>query len=539
MQSIFIQFICLISIVLGLVTLASKLRLAYPIVLVLGGLALSFVAPFSNITIDPELVFLIFLPPLLYEAAWQVSWKEFWKWRGLIVGFAFPIVILTSCAIAVVSSAIIPGFTLALGFLLGGIISPPDAVSATTIMRQVNVPKSMVSLVEGESLLNDASALIVFRFALAAVLTGQFQFQEAAVNFVFVILIGILIGLVIGLIFYGIHRLLPTTSSIEIVLTLVTPYCMYYFAEHFHVSGVLAVVSGGLLLSSKRNSLLSYRSRVEGLNVWNNLVFIFNGLIFLLIGLELPFVTRQLGTNSLGSAIWYGLLISFVLIVTRLLCTLGTSVLMRFMSRWIAVTDPNPGWRGPLIFGWAGMRGVVSLASALSIPILAQAGQPFPYRDLILFITFIVILITLVFQGLTLPWLIRKVNLKDKFTLIPEQQQELIIQKKLALASLRFLAEKYSEERSRNEHLDNLFSKLEIDLKFFERELEESNLTRQNSLKRYQSIYLEVLERQRELLNKMNRRAEFDEELLRKYLLLTDVEEFKIREIGVQESGTE
>lgn len=200
MQSIFIQFICLISIVLGLVTLASKLRLAYPIVLVLGGLALSFVAPFSNITIDPELVFLIFLPPLLYEAAWQVSWKEFWKWRGLIVGFAFPIVILTSCAIAVVSSAIIPGFTLALGFLLGGIISPPDAVSATTIMRQVNVPKSMVSLVEGESLLNDASALIVFRFALAAVLTGQFQFQEAAVNFVFVILIGILIGLVIGLI---------------------------------------------------------------------------------------------------------------------------------------------------------------------------------------------------------------------------------------------------------------------------------------------------------------------------------------------------
>lgn len=181
MQSIFIQYICLISIVLGLITLANKLRLAYPIVLVLGGLALSFVAPFSNITINPELVFLIFLPPLLYEAAWQVSWKEFWKWRGLIIGFAFPIVILTSCAIAVVSSAIIPGFTLALGFLLGGIISPPDAVSATTIMRQVNVPKSMVSLVEGESLLNDASALIVFRFALAAVLTGQFQLQEATV----------------------------------------------------------------------------------------------------------------------------------------------------------------------------------------------------------------------------------------------------------------------------------------------------------------------------------------------------------------------
>ncbi|MBN3961681.1 Na+/H+ antiporter [Nostoc sp. NMS8] len=539
MQDIFIQYICLILIILGLVMIANKLRLAYPIVLVLGGLALSFIAPFSNITINPELVFLIFLPPLLYEAAWQVSWKEFWKWRGLIIGFAFPIVILTSCVIAVVSNALIPGFTLAMGFLLGGIISPPDAVSATTIMRRVNVPKSLVSLVEGESLLNDASSLIVFRFALAAVLTGQFQFQAAAVNFVFVILTGIAIGLVVGLIFYGIHRLLPTTSSIEIVLTLVTPYCMYYAAEHFHCSGVLAVVSGGLLLSSKRDRFLSYQSRIESVNVWANLVFVLNGLIFLLIGLELPFVVRQLGNISLGSAVGYGLIIAIVLIGTRLLCTLGTSVLMRVMSRFITVSDPNPGWRGPLIFGWVGMRGVVSLASALSVPLLTQAGQPFPYRELILFITFIVILITLVFQGLTLPWLIRTVNLKDRFTLIPEQHQQIIIQKKLALASLRFLEEKYSEERARNEHLDNLFSKLEIDLKVFDRELSESNLAWQNSLKDYQSIYLEVLERRRDLLNKMNRRAEFDEALLRKYLLLTDVEEFRVREIGAQESGTE
>ncbi|MEI1376351.1 Na+/H+ antiporter [Nostoc sp. UHCC 0926] len=539
MQDIFIQYIFLILIILGLVMIANKLRLAYPIVLVLGGLALSFIAPFSNITINPELVFLIFLPPLLYEAAWQVSWKEFWKWRGLIIGFAFGIVILTSCVIAVVSSALIPGFTLAMGFLLGGIISPPDAVSATTIMRGVNVPKSLVSLIEGESLLNDASSLIVFRFALAAVLTGQFQFQAAAVNFVFVILTGIAIGLVVGLIFYGIHRLLPTTSSIEIVLTLVTPYCMYYAAEHFHCSGVLAVVSGGLLLSSKRDRFLSYQSRIESVNVWANLVFVLNGLIFLLIGLELPFVVRQLGNISLGSAVGYGLIIAIVLIGTRLLCTLGTSVLMRVMSRFITVSDPNPGWRGPLIFGWVGMRGVVSLASALSVPLLTQAGQPFPYRELILFITFIVILITLVFQGLTLPWLIRTVNLRDRFTLIPEQKQEIIIQKKLAQASLQFLEEKYSGERARNEHLDNLFSKLEINLKFFDRQLEESNFAWQNSLKGYQSIYLEVLERRRDLLNKMNRRAEFDEALLRKYLLLTDVEEFRVREIGAQESGTE
>ena len=165
MQSIFIQYVYLILIILALVMIANKLRVAYPIVLVLGGLALSFSRIFSDITIDPELIFFIFLPPLLYEAAWQVSWKEFWKWRRVITSFAFPIVIITSCVVAFASYALIPGFTLALGFLLGGIISPPDAVSATTIMHQVKVPKSLLSIIEGESLLNDASSLIVFRFA--------------------------------------------------------------------------------------------------------------------------------------------------------------------------------------------------------------------------------------------------------------------------------------------------------------------------------------------------------------------------------------
>ncbi|MGH7452162.1 MAG: cation:proton antiporter, partial [bacterium] len=259
MQNLFVEYVYLILIILALVMLANKLRLAYPIVLVLGGLVLSFTSAFSHVTIDPELVFFVFLPPLLYEAAWQISWKEFWKWRRVITSFAFPIVIITSSVIAFVSSELIPGFTLALGFLLGGIISPPDAISATTIMRQVKVPKSLVSIAEGESLLNDASSLIVFRFALAAVITGQFHFQAAATGFVLVVFMGIFVGLLVGIIFYAIHRWLPTTTSIEIVLTLVTPYCMYYFAEHFHFSGVLAVVSGGLFLSSKRQSVLTYQ----------------------------------------------------------------------------------------------------------------------------------------------------------------------------------------------------------------------------------------------------------------------------------------
>jgi monovalent cation/hydrogen antiporter len=530
MQGNFIQFIFLILLILALVMLANKLKLAYPIVLVLGGLVLSFTSAFSHITIDPDLVFFIFLPPLLYEAAWQTSWKEFWRWRRIITSFAFPIVIITSCVVAFVSSQLIPGFTLALGFLLGGIISPPDAISATTIMRRLKVPKSLMTIIEGESLLNDASSLIVFRFALAAVITGEFHFRQAALSFILVIVMGILIGLLIGFIFYAIHRWLPTTSSIEIVLTLVTPYCMYYAAEHFHFSGVLAVVSGGLLLSSRRQSMLSYRSRIEGVNVWTNIVFVLNGLIFFLIGLQLPSITRQLGDVSLSRAIGYGLAISFVLILARMLCAFGAVLFTRFMSHFITVADPNPGWKTPIIFGWAGMRGVVSLAAALSVPVIIAGDQAFPNRNLILFITFIVILVTLVFQGLTLPWLIRKVNMEDRFALMPERKQEIVIQKKMAQYSLKYLEEKYGGDGAKNEHVKNLYARLNSEFQFFSRHLESNGDGVGNEFGNFQQFYLELLNYQRDLLNKMNHHMEFDEELIRKYLSLIDLEEFKLRE---------
>ena len=530
MQTIFIQYVFLILIILALVMVANKIRVAYPIILVLGGLLLSFTSFFARITIDPEAVFFIFLPPLLYEAAWQTSWKEFWRWRRVIMSFAFPIVIITSCVVAFMSRAIIPGFTLALGFLLGGIVSPPDAISATTIMRNVKVPKSHLSIVEGESLLNDASSLIVFRFALAAIVTGQFQIRQAATSFFLVVLLGIAIGLTVGLIFYGIHRLLPTTPSIEIILTFVAPYCMYYAAEHFHFSGVLSVVSGGLLLSGKRQSMLNYRSRIEGVNVWSNIVFVLNGIIFLLIGLQLPSITAQLGDISLQTAIGYGLAISAVLIVSRFLCTFGASVFTRFMSHFITVADAKPGWKGPVVLGWAGMRGVVSLAAALSVPLFIDATHPFPYRNLILFITFIVILVTLVLQGLTLPWIIRKVKLEDRFSTMSGEEQELAIQKKIAKISLQHLQNNYEEERTKNKHLDNLIERLNLDLTFFQQDLNKLTNSNGNALATFQHIYLDLLEQQRNLVVDMNRKAEFDEDLIRKYLGLIDMEELKVRE---------
>lgn len=530
MHEQFIQYVYLILIILALVMVANKLRLAYPIVLVLGGLVISFFSIFSKLTISPDLIFFIFLPPLLYESAWQVSWKEFWRWRRIIMSFAFLVVIINAGVIAVFSVAIIPGFTLALGFLLGGIVSPPDAISSTTIMRRLKVPKSLFSLGEGESLLNDASSLIIFRFALLAVLTGEFHFHEAATSFFLVVFMGVLIGLLVGLVFYGIHRYLPTTPSIEIVLTLITPYCMYYFAEYFHFSGVLAVVSGGLFLSSKRQKMLTYASRIQGVNVWGSLVFVLNGLVFLLIGLQLPAIVNQLGDTGLGEAIGYSLAISFALIVVRVLFALGASWFSHWVSRYITVADANPGWRLPLVFGWAGMRGVVSLAAALSIPLLTNEGQPFPYRNLILFITFVVILVTLVFQGLTLPWLIRKMKLTDKFATIPEHEQEILIQKKILHYSIQHLEENYAADGANNRQLNDLLEKLKIELKLFNQTIEETDTTQENPIKNHQHVYLQLLEHQRELLDRINLKAEFDEELTRKYHSLIDIEEFKVRE---------
>lgn len=519
----FITYLSLILVIITLVMLAQKLKIAYPIVLVIGGLAISLIPGIPAITINPELIFVIFLPPLLYEAAWYTSWKNFWKWRRVITSFAFLIVIVTSFIVALISSSIIPGFTMALGFLLGGIVSPPDAVSASTILKNVKVPKRLSSILEGESLLNDASSLIVFRFALVAVDTGRFVFHEAAISFVVVIVMGILTGLLIGLVYYAVHKWLPTTTEMDIVLTLTAPYVMYIVAEAFHFSGVLSVVSGGLFLSAKSHLFLNHRSRFQGSNVWATIGFVLNGLVFMLIGLELPVIVNQLGPVSLGEAIKYGLLISLVLIVTRLLCTFGASYFTVFISRFITTADSRPGLKGPFIFGWAGMRGVVSLAAALSIPLALKSGPDFPQRNLIIFITFIVILVTLVLQGLTLPLVIRWVNMPDPDATLTPEQQELLIRKKLATHTLKFLDAEHSEVIKTNKALQQLKDRFAND-QFYNAD----HITNPDH-EDYRHVYLQVLEQQRTLLHELDKTMETDDEIIRRHQSLLDLEEEKLR----------
>lgn len=525
MHSNFFIYIVLVLVILFLVMLAQKLKVSYPIVLVLGGLVISFIPSLPAVEIDPDLIFVIFLPPLLYEAAWETSWKELWKWRRVITSFAFIIVILTASVVAYVAHWSIPGFTLALGFLLGGIVSPPDAVSASSILKSVKVPKRTVSIIEGESLLNDAASLVIFRFALVAVDTGSFVFSKAATSFFLVITMGIVIGIAVAFVFYAIHRWLPTNTQINIVLSFIAPYVMYIVAEQFHFSGVLAVVSGGLFLSVRDYQFLDHRSRLQGWNVWQTIGFVLNGLIFMLIGLELPVVVNQLGDTSLSTAIGYSLLISGLLIVLRIACTMGASAWTRFANRFITTADANPGWRGPMILGWAGMRGVVSLAAALSIPL------HFPQRNLILFITFSVILVTLVVQGLTLPAIIRWVKMPDPDADLSSPAADTRVRKKMNHAALRMLEETHSGKIKGNRLLETLQTRLraETDLLVATLAAEANNdEATEHLLHDYRQVYLSLLDEQRSMLHSLNKKSEVDESIIRKYLTLLDIEQEKL-----------
>lgn len=516
-------YLSLIIAIVLLVMLANKLKIAYPVLLVVAGLLISFIPGVPVLHIDPELIFIIFLPPLLYEASWVISWKELWRWRRIIGSFAFVVVFLTAMSVAFIANHFIPGFSLALGFLLGGIVSPPDAVSAGAILRFVPVPKRMSSILEGESLLNDASSLIIFRFALIAVATGQFIWYKAAFSFGWMVLGGVAVGLLIAWIFMKAHKFLPTDANMDIVLTIVAPYIMYIAAEEVHSSGVLAVVCGGLYLANRQHHFLSGSSRLRGFNVWESLVFVLNGLVFLLIGLDLPEIEQGLKQEGVPvtSAIGYGLLITAVLIIVRFLSAFGAVLVTLIMRNFINVADRNPGLRAPLLMGWTGMRGVVSLAAALSIPLELDNGITFPHRHLILFITFIVILTTLLLQGLTLPVFIRKLKLGEKGHYLTEEEADNLIRREMAQYALTHLNKNYSDMLHEHPILQQLAEKWECKIN------DEAELKLSEKSK---AIYSELLNLQRKwLLQKNKQELLLNEDIIRRHLHIIDIEEEKLK----------
>ena len=521
--------VSLLLVVSMLAMLSQKLRIPYPIFLVIAGLGISLIPGIPEIQLSPDIVFVIFLPPLLYSAAWYTSWHDFWRLRRPISLLGFGLVLCTAFAVAYFSNFLIPNFSLALGFLLGGIISPPDAVAATSVLQTMKVPKRIADVLEGESLVNDASSLIVFRFAMAAIVTGKFVFWRAGLEFLEVVVVGILVGLVIAHIAYAIHRWLPTTSSIDTAISLISPYLMYITAEHFDGSGVLAVVGGGLFLSYRSPDIFSYESRLQTQSVWNVLVFLLNGVVFILIGLQLPGIVRGLGEYSLQTAIGFGVLISIVTIVVRLLWVYPGAFCPRMLSKRIRTREPNPGWRPIFVVGWAGMRGVVSLASALAIPMALPGGAAFPYRNMILFITFCVILSTLVIQGLSLPLIIRWLKVETKET---KEEERLEIRLRMANAVVDHINTHYPSEADSIEAFTRLKNRYErmaaITSSRLKMEGEEGEKAAK-FLPQYRRLLIELVDVQRQELAKMRRDNQFSDEILRNKETELDLEEARYR----------
>jgi len=383
---------------------AKRLKIPFPVAFVFGGIVLGFSRHLPRPHVDPDLIMLVVIPPLLYGAAWNTDWLEFKGNIRPIALHAVGLVIVTMAAVAAVVHFTVPEFTWPIAFVLGAIVSPPDAVAAEAIFERIAIPRRIAAIVSGECLVNDATALVLYRYALAAAATGAFALARAGVSFVIVAVGGVLIGVAVAFVLEGVLRFWQRRgfgdSMIASVVFLLAPFAAYVPAEELNVSGVLAAVTAGLLLSRRSTTFIDPETRVLGTSVWRLLTFVLNAFAFLLIGIELPGIIEVLVPHVRDYAL-YGLLVSVTVIVVRIAWIFPATYLPRLLSRRLRERDPYPAWQQVAVMSWAGMRGIVSLAIALALP-YTLGDQPFTQRSVTIFFTFCVIFVTLVLQGLTL-----------------------------------------------------------------------------------------------------------------------------------------
>jgi monovalent cation/hydrogen antiporter len=427
--------LALMAAVAALTVLGRRVPVSFPILLVVAGLFLSLIPGLPTVQIDPNLVFLIFLPPMLYPAALFMPLRDFHANLRPILLLAIGLVLFTTVAIGYIAHYLIPGLPLAAGFALGAIVSPPDAIAATAIAERLRVPHRIVTVLEGESLVNDATALVAFRFAVAAISSGTIAWGRVTAEFFLVALGGIAVGLAAGYVTTWMQKRIDD-PPVEITLSLLTPFAAYLPAERFGVSGVLAVVTAGLYHGWQIPEITSSRTRLQAGPVWAMVEFLLNGFIFILIGLQLPAVLSALAEYSTLGLLWYATAISLAVILIRIIWVFPAAYLPRLLWPGLRQRDPYPSWRNVAVVAWTGMRGMVSLAAALAIPLTTQAGNAFPARSLILFLTFSVIIATLVVQGLTLPPLIRWLGVEDDHSM---EREERLARLKANQAALKHL----------------------------------------------------------------------------------------------------
>ena len=402
----------LLAIVTAMAIAARRARLPYPAVMVVAGLLIAWVPRLPHLTLSPDVFFTLFLPPLLYAAAWQTSWRDFKFNLRPILLLAIGFVVFTTVIVAWLAHWLIPDMSWAAAFALGAIVSPPDAIAATAVAKTLHIPRRLVTVLEGESLVNDASALTLYKLAIIAASTGTFSWSHAAIIGTLGVVVGIAFGLALGWLIMRLHHQLDDPLQ-ETIITLLSPFAAFIAAEHFHGSGVLAVVTMGLFVSRHSHEIFEPATRLHAYSVWQTAEFVFNGLVFVLIGLQLPIVVEHIRATDtpMPTVILWTIGLCVVVVIVRMAWVFPASYIPRLLVKSIREKDAAPSWQIVFVVAYTGMRGATSLAAALALPITLANGEDFPRRNLIIFFAFSVVVATLVIQSLTLPTIIRMLKI--------------------------------------------------------------------------------------------------------------------------------
>ena len=508
----------------GLLATAQRLRVPYPILLVLAGLGLAFIPGMPRIELAPDLVLVAVLPPLLYGGAFFTPLRELRANVGPISLLAVGLVLTTMLAVAAVAHAAISGLSWPGAFVLGAIVSPTDPTAATAIAERLGLPRRLVGLIEGESLVNDGTALVAYRVAVAAVVTGSFSLADASGRFVLNVVGGVAIGLAVGLVIRQVRRRLDN-PPVEITISVLSGYFAFLPALAAGVSGVLAAVTVGIYMGWHTPELTTPQTRMQGIAVWEILFFLLNSLLFALVGLQLPSILDALSGRSTGTLLRYAVMVTAVVIGARFAWVMTT----RYLPRGLAPRQRDgsiASWQSSTVLAWSGMRGAVSLAAALALPLTTHAGAHFPDRELLIFLTFAVILGTLVIQGLTLPGLIRLLRLEDDGVGEKEDAKARIYAAEAALKRLDELADEAWVREATAERLRGLYT-FRRD-RFRSRFDPDADGSIEERSADYQRLRRELLDAERRAVLELRRSGRIDDDVMRGVVRDLDLEDLRL-----------
>jgi Na+/H+ antiporter len=527
-----LALLSILAAVTALLILSQWTRTPYPILLVVGGLALALIPGIPEVHLEPDLVLLILLPPILYAAAYFTPLRELRRNVGPVSLLAVGLVLATMLVVAAVAHTAL-GFGWAEAFVLGAIVSPTDPVAATAIARRLGVPGRIVTIVEGEALINDGTALVAYKFAVAAVVTGSFSALEAGGDFVVGVAGGVAVGIAIGAVIAAVRRRIDN-PPVEVTIALFSAYFAYLPAEAIGVSGVLAAVTVGIYMGRLTSRLTSPATRIQGHAVWEIVTFVLNSALFVLVGLQLPVVVDGIDGLS-GELVADAVLIAATVITVRIAWVFPLTYLPALVSRRLRERDRNPPWQETLIVAWTGMRGAVSLAAALALPFTIDAGGPFPERNLIIFLAFGVIVATLLVQGLTLPPLIRLLDLDAADETL--ELEEIEARLRAADAALDRIDALAGEDWALDDTVERIRGAYRYRQRRFRARsadggfdggLADDGIDYETRSEAYQRLVRELLEAQREVLIEMRDRGEINDEVLRRIERELDLEDSRL-----------